>query len=182
MNLAQGARWVLHRAQHVGHERRVDRVIRQGDVLGRCRHHVDVNPAINDRPDARSRCCAHRLTGFQRHDRCDCRGKVIKIVARAQPHDEQSPRGAAEDASPDTTEAGAFPHLRDYAVHAGEDGVVNSHGQQFGSRAASQPSRSASAIRSCPIESRSRTVTASSSSDSKSTVMQNGVPISSWRR
>ena len=37
-------------------------------------------------------------------------------------------------------------------------------------------------IRSCFIESRSRTVTASSVSVSKSTVTQNGVPISSWRR
>jgi hypothetical protein len=38
------------------------------------------------------------------------------------------------------------------------------------------------AIRDCCIESRSRTVTASSSRLSKSTVTQNGVPISSWRR
>ena len=38
------------------------------------------------------------------------------------------------------------------------------------------------AMRSCRIESRSRTVTAWSVRDSKSTVTQNGVPISSWRR
>ena len=36
--------------------------------------------------------------------------------------------------------------------------------------------------RSCAIESRSRTVTAPSSSESTSTVMHHGVPISSWRR
>ena len=39
-----------------------------------------------------------------------------------------------------------------------------------------------SATRSCSIVSRSRTVTVRSSSVSKSTVTQNGVPISSWRR
>ena len=38
------------------------------------------------------------------------------------------------------------------------------------------------AIRSCSMESRIRTVAAWSSSESKSTVTQNGVPISSWRR
>ena len=36
--------------------------------------------------------------------------------------------------------------------------------------------------RTCSSESRSRTVTASSSSDSWSTVIAQGVPISSWRR
>ena len=36
--------------------------------------------------------------------------------------------------------------------------------------------------RSCAIESRSRTVTAPSSSESTSTVTHHGVPISSWRR
>lgn len=49
-------------------------------------------------------------------------------------------------------------------------------------RAARYPSSSAIGTRSWPIESRSRTVTALSSSESKSTVTQNGVPISSWRR
>src|SRR5215813_4037536 len=43
-------------------------------------------------------------------------------------------------------------------------------------------SSSETATRSWPIESRSRTVTVLSSSDWKSTVTQNGVPISSWRR
>ena len=38
------------------------------------------------------------------------------------------------------------------------------------------------ATRSCRIESRSRTVTAWSFSESKSIVTQYGVPISSWRR
>src|SRR5207249_2104843 len=49
-----------------------------------------------------------------------------------------------------------------------------------------QPRRSSTCLtssstltRACSIESRSRTVTALSSSDSKSTVTQNGVPISS---
>ena len=50
------------------------------------------------------------------------------------------------------------------------------------SRAASQDVTWSSGMRSCAIVSRSRIVTASSSSVSKSTVMQYGVPISSWRR
>ena len=54
--------------------------------------------------------------------------------------------------------------------------------QQPGRRAPSQAGTSASGTRSCVMESRSRTVTASSSSVSKSTVTQYGVPISSWRR
>ena len=49
-------------------------------------------------------------------------------------------------------------------------------------RAASQPSTWSRATRSCAIVSRSRIVTAWSSRVSKSTVMQYGVPISSWRR
>jgi len=55
------------------------------------------------------------------------------------------------------------------------------------SRAASRRSRMSrvtpsTGTRSCAIESRSRTVTAPSSSESTSTVMHHGVPISSWRR
>lgn len=46
-------------------------------------------------------------------------------------------------------------------------------------REARKPSSSASGTRTCSMLSRSRTVTALSSSESKSTVMQNGVPISS---
>ena len=49
-------------------------------------------------------------------------------------------------------------------------------------RAARYTYSSESGTRSCGMVSRSRTVTAWSSSESKSTVMQNGVPISSWRR
>ena len=49
-------------------------------------------------------------------------------------------------------------------------------------RVASQPSTWSRATRSCAIVSRSRIVTAWSSRVSKSTVMQYGVPISSWRR
>ena len=44
------------------------------------------------------------------------------------------------------------------------------------------PTSSSMGTRSCSIESRSRTVTAWSSSESKSTVTQYGVPSSSWRR
>lgn len=54
--------------------------------------------------------------------------------------------------------------------------------QQPTSRSASQPRTWAIATRSCVIESRSRIVTAWSSRESKSTVMQYGVPTSSWRR
>ncbi len=49
-------------------------------------------------------------------------------------------------------------------------------------RRRSSPRRSASGTRTCSVVSRSRTVTASSSSESKSTVTHHGVPISSWRR
>ncbi|MCW2696309.1 MAG: hypothetical protein JWR62_1394 [Modestobacter sp.] len=54
--------------------------------------------------------------------------------------------------------------------------------QQPGSFAARYPGTASSPMRSWLIESRSRTVTASSSRVSKSTVRQNGVPISSCRR
>ena len=54
--------------------------------------------------------------------------------------------------------------------------------QQPSRRAASQPGTASRPTRSCVIVSRSRTVTAWSSRVSKSTVTQNGVPISSWRR
>ena len=54
--------------------------------------------------------------------------------------------------------------------------------QQPGSCAAKYPSTWSSETRSWCMVSRSRTVTALSSRVSKSTVTQNGVPISSWRR
>ena len=54
--------------------------------------------------------------------------------------------------------------------------------QQPTSRCASQPCTASRPTRSWAIVSRSRTVTAWSSRVSKSTVTQNGVPISSWRR
>ena len=54
--------------------------------------------------------------------------------------------------------------------------------QHRGRRWDSHPWTSSIAIRSCCIESRSRIVTALSSRESKSTVMQKGVPISSCRR
>ena len=50
------------------------------------------------------------------------------------------------------------------------------------SRSVRNPASASSGTRSWPIVSRSRTVTAWSSSESKSTVTQKGVPISSWRR
>ncbi len=60
--------------------------------------------------------------------------------------------------------------------------VATGAGQAPRSRSARYAFRPSSGTRSWPIVSRSRTVTASSSSESKSTVTQNGVPISSWRR
>ncbi len=61
-------------------------------------------------------------------------------------------------------------------------GVHPKSDQQPIRRAARYPSIWSRDTRSCFIVSRSRTVTALSSSVSKSTVTQNGVPISSWRR
>ena len=49
-------------------------------------------------------------------------------------------------------------------------------------RRRSSLSKSAMGTRTCSVVSRSRTVTASSSSESKSTVTHHGVPTSSWRR
>ena len=49
-------------------------------------------------------------------------------------------------------------------------------------RRRSSATRSAIGTRTCSVVSRSRTVTASSSRESKSTVTHHGVPISSWRR
>lgn|GEM_PF-5222764 len=49
-------------------------------------------------------------------------------------------------------------------------------------REAKNSRSSATGTRVCSIVSRERTVTVSSSSESKSTVTQKGVPISSWRR
>ena len=49
-------------------------------------------------------------------------------------------------------------------------------------RLRSSVSSEAMGTRTCSVVSRSRTVTAPSSSESKSTVMHNGVPTSSWRR
>ena len=49
-------------------------------------------------------------------------------------------------------------------------------------RAVTASTRRSSGTRSCVVESRSRTVTALSSSESKSIVTHRGVPISSWRR
>ena len=53
---------------------------------------------------------------------------------------------------------------------------------QAPSRSFSAGTSSAIGTRTCAIESRSRIVTCRSSSESKSTVTQSGVPISSWRR
>ena len=50
------------------------------------------------------------------------------------------------------------------------------------SGAAARPPGRRSGTRTCSVVSRSRTVTASSSSESKSTVTHHGVPTSSWRR
>jgi len=58
--------------------------------------------------------------------------------------------------------------------------VLNDH--QRGRRSERYVTRESMPIRSWAIVSRSRTVTAWSSRVSKSTVTQNGVPISSWRR
>ena len=49
-------------------------------------------------------------------------------------------------------------------------------------RSATSLSRSSIGTRTCSVVSRSRIVTALSSSESKSTVTHSGVPISSWRR
>ena len=60
-----------------------------------------------------------------------------------------------------------------------EQRVVVVHQQATPRRSRSSPTRRSSGTRSCAIESRSRTVTARSSSVSKSIVTHNGVPISS---
>ena len=80
--------------------------------------------------------------------------------------------------------------VRDLAgVKPARDGgrLARASGQALPSRAASSRSRisrvtPSTGIRSWAIESRSRTVTAPSSSESTSTVTHHGVPISSWRR
>ena len=61
-------------------------------------------------------------------------------------------------------------------------GAVNAAAVASFSRSSSSWRTPAIGTRSCSSESRSRTVTASSSSDSWSTVIAQGVPISSWRR
>ena len=89
----------------------------------------------------------------------------------AAPGQHQASRSAGRD------EAGRAPYASGHAGHCAR------HGQQpdatLGEVGADAWS---SGIRSCVIESRSRTVTAWSSRVSKSTVTQYGVPISSWRR
>src|SRR6218665_818903 len=69
-----------------------------------------------------------------------------------------------------------------FRLEHGDTGAVVSSSYAPSNRAARYPTNSPSGTRSCTIVSRSRTVTASSLSDSKSMVIQNGVPISSCRR
>ena len=67
-------------------------------------------------------------------------------------------------------------------VSSKSSSIAISRSQESSRRACRSSSTSSSFTRACSIVSRSRTVTASSSSDSKSTVTHSGVPTSSWRR
>jgi len=67
-------------------------------------------------------------------------------------------------------------------ARAGGDDGEHAHRGYRGSRSSRYPTRRSRPTRSWVMVSRSRTVTARSPSESKSTVTQNGVPISSWRR
>ena len=98
-----------------------------------------------------------------------------------------APRAAERQASGDA--AAASPHRHEACGEPFRDTVAHVRavaasilGYAPFSRSARYSSICASGTRSCAIESRSRTVTALSSSESKSTVTHSGVPISSWRR
>ena len=71
---------------------------------------------------------------------------------------------------------------RHRAVSSSRRPSAISRSQERSRRACRSSSTSSSGTRACSMVSRSRTVTAWSSSESKSTVTHSGVPTSSWRR
>ena len=78
----------------------------------------------------------------------------------------------------------ALPHAPKCLLRSGtlERFLTRHCGQSSPARRRSSDKRPSIGTRTCSVVSRSRTVTASSSSESKSTVTHHGVPTSSWRR
>ena len=159
-----------HRTPHV----QVDVVghVLAGDDSHRLGHHGWIDAIQLDGPRG--------LVGLER-----AHGQRVRVAfdQRARCHhltDVQS--GPILPAQPAKGTVGDSRHRRE--DHWDIDGGVadDQRAQHAGRRCTSHDSTASIPIRSWTIESRSRTVTASSSRVSKSTVMQYGVPISSCRR
>ena len=114
-------------------------------------------------------------------------GQAVQVLAEPERPAGVDPQGLEHRVAPDQgqverVEGGLA--TRPAAGHAragGHDGE-HAHPGYRGSRSSRYPTSRSSPTRSWVMVSRSRTVTARSVSESKSTVTQNGVPISSWRR
>ena len=103
---------------------------------------------------------------------------LVAVVAGLEASASGEPSSPDEQPASATAPATASPSRETFLIRP----FCTARGQQPTRRSAKYAVTASSPIRSCCMVSRSRTVTAWSSSVSKSTVTQYGVPISSWRR
>ena len=114
-------------------------------------------------------------------------GQAVQVLAEPERPAGVDPQGLEHRVAPDQgqverVEGGLATRPAAGHARAGGDDGEHAHPGYRGSRSSRYPTSRSSPTRSWVMVSRSRTVTARSVSESKSTVTQNGVPISSWRR
>ena len=114
-------------------------------------------------------------------------GQAVQVLTEPERPAGVDPQGLEHRVAPDQgevqrVEGGLATHPAAGHARAGGDDGEHAHRRYRGSRSSRYPTRRSRPTRSWVMVSRSRTVTARSVSESKSTVTQNGVPISSWRR